>query len=668
MSLAFPNLFQPLRLGSLTLANRIVVGSMHTRLEQVETTPDRLVAFYETRARTGPAMIITGGYSPNADGTIEDESARLDSPDQIEFHRAIVGSAHRHNVPILLQILHAGRYGRHGRLVGASDIPSPINRRTPRVLTTDEVWSTIADFERCAALAKEAGYDGVEIMGSEGYLLTQFLCARTNTRDDVFGGNLDNRMRLSLEIVRRVRTRCGPDFVVVFRVSSLDLVDNGMTGEEILAFARALQDAGTDGLDNGVGWHEARVPTTQYSVPRGAWREATRRLKQAVAIPVMATNRLPMPDLAEKLIADGDADLVSLARPFLADPEYALKAREGRADEINTCIACNQACIDFIFRDKVSTCVVNPKAAHETILVPAPVVRKKSVAVVGAGAAGLACALEAAQRGHRVTLFEAGARVGGQMLLAMNVPGKEFAETIRYFETRLRRLGVDVRTGTAATIDGLAGGAFDEIVIATGATARRPAIEGLGHPAVAWYGDILSGRRIAGHKVLIVGAGGIGHDVAAYLTAPVVGSDDFLDAWGADCASRSGGGLKPPATQTASRDVTLLQRGPKAKGPPGLSTGWVLKSELTMRGVKVRTGVAYGRIDDAGLHLSTENGPETLQADTIVICAGQESDRGLHDALVSRGLRPHLIGGAEVASELDALRAIEAGTRLGLNI
>jgi 2,4-dienoyl-CoA reductase (NADPH2) len=645
------------------------MGSMHTRLECEPDGDERLAAFYAERARGGAALIVTGGVSPDRAGLLEPDADALDDAARIPFHRMVTDAVHDAGGRICLQILHAGRYAKIDGLVGASGIPSPINRRTPRALTDSEVDATVDAFARCAALAQEAGYDGVEIMASEGYLITQFTCTRTNDRTDRWGGSLENRIRFPVEIVRRTRARTGTDFLIVYRLSALDLVEGGMTGAETIVHARAIEAAGADIFNTGIGWHEARIPTIGYMVPRAAWAFAVRRIRDAVSIPVMVTNRINTPELAEQLIADGTADLVSLARPMLADAEFAKKAREGRADEINACVACNQACLDYLFRDKPATCLVNPRACYETKLPSGPAPRPKRVAVVGAGAAGLACAVTAAERGHTVTLHEARPTIGGQLNLAAAIPGKEFAETIRYFNVRIAESGIDLRLGSRPGAQELAAGRFDEVVIATGVTPRVPALAGVDHPKVIKYDDLLSGRRSAGKRVAVIGAGGIGFDVAEYLSAPSadLSVKEFLDAWGVDRTGAIAGGLGTPQAAPNAREIVVLQRKPTAPGRTlGVTTGWAIKAQLARRGVTFLTGVTYERVDDRGLHIVLEGVPRVLEIDTVVLCAGQEPVRDLYDALAALGARVHLIGGAERAEELDALRAIEQGTRLAL--
>ena len=707
----YPQLFTPLDLGFLLLPNRIVMGSMHTRLETLDRPTERIARFYVERAKGGAGLIITGGFSPNAEGLMEPGGPLFDSPEQIGEHRPITHAVHAAGGRIALQILHAGRYARVEGAVGPSAIASPINPRAPRPMSEADIGRTIDDYAATAALAREAGYDGVEIMGSEGYLINEFTAPRSNDRKDAWGGSLENRLRLPVEIMGAVRRKVGRDFLVIFRVSSIDLVQGGLTAEEIAAEARAVEAAGADIINQGIGWHEARVPTIAQKVPRAAWAFAARRLKDAVKIPVIASNRINTPQVAEAILARGDADLVSMARPMLADPEFANKAREGRGEEINVCIACNQACLDFIFSGRVASCLVNPKAGREIEFGVAQPTRAKRIAVVGAGPAGLACAVTSAERGHAVTLYEAGARIGGQLNLARNVPGKEeFDATLHYFATRIARLGVDLQLGARPGAEALAAGAFDEVVVATGVTPRPLDIPGADHPSCASYLDILDGSRTAGRRVAVIGAGGIGFDVAEFLTSPaqdVAATQAHFEAeWGVDPAITGRGGLvqanevsSPPHAEGVSstrrgavlglggirtavagsspppypsptrgegtREVVMLQRKSGRMGRSlGVSTGWVLRLLLAKRKVAQIAGVTYRRIDDAGLHIVVEGEERVVPADTIVICAGQDPARGLYDALVARGVKAHVIGGADKAAELDAMRAIDQGTRL----
>ena len=669
----YPHLLAPLSVGPFTLRNRTVMGSMHTGLEETPGGHERLAAFYAERARGGAGLIVTGGVAPSAEGAIWQGAARLTGPAEARAHRPVTDAVHRAGGLIALQILHTGRYAAHGDAVAPSAIRAPISPVKPRALTDAEVERTVDDFARCAGLAREAGYDGVEVMGSEGYLINQFVAPRTNQRADRWGGSFENRMRFPVEVVRRVRAALGPDAILVYRLSMLDLVEGGSSWDEVVALGQAVEAAGASILNTGIGWHEARIPTIATMVPRAAFTWVTRRLRGAVRVPLVATNRINDPAVAEEVLARGDADLVSMARPFLADPELVRKAAEGRAAEINTCIACNQACLDAIFSGEVCSCLVNPRACHETELPVAPAAAPLRIAVVGAGPAGLACACTAAERGHRVTLLEAAPEVGGQFNLARRIPGKEeFAETIRYFRNRLAALGVEVRLGHRASAEELAAGRYDRVVLATGVVPRHPAVPGLDHPKVAGYAEVVEGRRTVGRRVAIMGAGGIGFDVAELLTDPGDGLDRsraFREGWGIDERYAARGGLAPPARRPSPRQVWLLQRKP-AKVGAGLArtTGWIRRTLLAGRGVTMMSGVTYGAIDDAGLHVRVGGERRTLDVDTVVVCAGQEPRRDLLAALQAAGVPTTLVGGADVAAELDARRAIDQGTRAALAV
>jgi 2,4-dienoyl-CoA reductase (NADPH2) len=661
---AYPHLLAPLDLGFMTLKNRVVMGSMHTGLEDRFWNYGKLARYFAERARGGVGLIITGGIAMNRRAWLAPGAGTLNRRVDIVNHRRVTEAVHEHGAKIALQLLHAGRYAYHPLSVSASAVKSPINPFKPRALSEPEILETIDDYARSAELARDAGYDGVEIMGSEGYFLSQFLCARVNRRTDGWGGDIEGRMRLPVEVVRAVRRAAGRDFLVVFRLSLLDLVEGGNTWPEIEATGLALEGAGVDVLNTGIGWHEARVPTIVTSVPRGAFRQVTARMKQAVKIPVVASNRINTPELAEEILARGEADLVSMARPLLADADFVNKAAAGVPESINTCIACNQACLDHAFSMKRVSCLVNPRACHETELEYLPAARPKRVAVVGAGMAGLACATVAAGRGHDVTLFEASDSIGGQFRLAAAVPGKEeFRETIRYFGHELERTGVKLRLGQRAIPADVASG-FDEVVVATGVVPRVPRIPGIDHPKVLTYAELLSGKREVGDRVAVIGAGGIGIDVCEYLLhEPNVTLEAWCAEWGVDPTSSTAGGLVPPAAPPKGRTVWLCQRRP-ARGMgngPGRTTGWVHRLALKRAGVKMLGGVEYLRIDDAGLHIRHDGREKLLDAEHVVVCAGQESVR----ELVREAANVHVIGGADVAAELDAKRAIAQGSELG---
>ena len=676
---SYPHLLAPLPLGFTTLKNRVLMGSIHTGLEEAPNGFAKLAAFYAARARGGVGLIVTGGIAPNFSGRIDPHHSQLSFAWQVAKHRAITDAVHAAGGRIAMQILHGGRYSYHPLAVAPSALKSPITPFRPRALTGWGVRRTIAAYVRCAVLAQRAGYDGVEIMGSEGYLINQFVAPQTNLRDDDWGGSFLHRIRFPVAIVRRTRQAVGPNFIIVYRLSMLDLVEGGSSWDEVVALAQAIEAAGATIINTGIGWHEARIPTIATMVPRAAFTWVTRRLKGAVKIPLITTNRINDPATAEAVLARGDADMVSMARPFLADADFVAKASAGRADEINTCIGCNQACLDQIFERQTATCLVNPYACRETELVFTPAAARRKVAVVGAGPAGMACALTAAERGHDVSLFDAAAEIGGQFNLARRIPGKEeFAETLRYFRVRLKQAGVTLRLDHRAVAQDLEG--YDEVILASGVLPRTPAIPGIEHAKVASYVDVVEGRRQPGRRVAIVGAGGIGFDVAELLTAGAPadghlsdgGADDpaiaaFRDEWGIDAGYGARGGLKPAHEPLPPRQVWLLQR-KQSKVGAGLAktTGWIRRTLLKRRGVVMIAGVEYDRIDDAGLHFRVDGEPQSLDVDTIVICAGQEPRRDLVGALEAMGIRPRLIGGADVAVELDAKRAIDQGTRVAL--
>ncbi len=669
----YPHLLQPLELGFTTLKNRVLMGSMHLGLEEAKNGFERMAAFYAERARGGAGLIVTGGIAPNDAGVVHQGSAMMVSADDVARHRIVTDAVHAADGKICMQILHTGRYAYSPQLVAPSAIKAPINPFPPRPLTVEDIEQQISDFARCASLAKEAGYDGVEVMGSEGYLINQFIAQRTNQRDDEWGGAYDARIRFAVETVRRVREAAGEQFIIIYRLSMLDLVEGGSSLEEVIQLGKAIEQAGATIMNTGVGWHEARIPTISTKVPRAAFTWVTARIREQLSIPTITSNRINMPDVAEGVLARGDADMVSMARPFLADPEFVRKAEQNRADEINTCIGCNQACLDHVFAGKLTSCLVNPRACHETELVIIPTDSPKKLAVVGAGPAGLAFATTAAQRGHEVTLFDAQSEVGGQFNVAKRIPGKEeFYETLRYFSRQLELTGVTIQLNTRISAAELNAGGFDEVVLATGITPRTPPIEGIEHASVLNYLDVMNGAPV-GQKVAVIGAGGIGFDICEVLShkgqASSQNIEQFMREWGIDMTMQARGGVEgmQPEFSAGDREIHLLQRKASKVGAGlGKTTGWVHRIDLLKKGVKMHNSCEYQKVDDQGLHLIRDGEPMLLAVDNVIICAGQEPNRELAEQLGDTPL--HLIGGADVAGELDAKRAINQGTRLAAQI
>ncbi|CAB3687865.1 2,4-dienoyl-CoA reductase [NADPH] [Achromobacter denitrificans] len=665
----YPNLLEPYDFGFLTLRNRMVMGAMHTRIETLDQPLARQVQFFRERARGEVGLILTGGYAPNLAGRMEEDAPVLEHPEQLAPHQAITRAVHEEGGRIVLQILHAGRYAKHPLCVGPTEQRAPINRHTPRALTPEGIAQTVLAIARSARLAQEANYDGVEIMGSEGYLLNEFISPCTNTRSDAYGGSFENRIRLPLETVAAVRAAVGARFLLIYRISAIDLVENGLTGAETAQLALRLQQAGVDMLNTGVGWHESAIPTIAASVPRAAWDFAVSNIKRAVAIPVIASNRISTPEVGERLLASGDADFVSMARPLLADPEFAVKTRKGRPDLINSCVACNQACLDHIFTERAASCLVNPRAGRELDYPPGRAATPRRIAVAGGGAAGMAFAVYAAERGHDVALYEAGQVLGGLLNLARRIPGKsEFNETLRYFQARLSELRVPVTLGRRIKAAELRAAGYDTVVVATGVTPRLPDIEGIDHPKVALYDEVLSGRRSVGARVAIIGGGGIAFDTAEFLlgdTEESLSPERFRRHWGIDPSLQSPGGVKDIAERAPRRVIHMLQRSRDKPGARlGKSTGWILKTRLRRGGVRMIPGATYHRIDDAGLTYSCDGVTEVLPVDDIIVCAGQIAQDELSLALAGSGMRIETIGGARFATELDAARAIAEALQL----
>jgi 2,4-dienoyl-CoA reductase (NADPH2) len=674
----YPHLLAPLDLGFTTLRNRSLMGSMHTGLEEKPGGFERMAVYFAERARGGVGLMVTGGIAPNAEGGVYSGAAKLTTPEEAANHRIVTKAVHEAGGKICMQILHAGRYAYSPKQVAPSAIQAPINPFKPIELDEEGIEKQIQDFVTCATLAQTAEYDGVEIMGSEGYFINQFLVAHTNHRTDRWGGSYENRMRLPVEIVRRVREAVGPNFIIIYRLSMLDLIDGGSTWEEVVQLAQAIEQAGATLINTGIGWHEARIPTIATKVPRAAFAKVTAKMRGSVSIPLITTNRINTPEVAEQILADGDADMVSMARPFLADPEFVNKAAAGRGDEINTCIGCNQACLDHTFGGKLTSCLVNPRACHETELNYLPVTQVRKIAVVGAGPAGLAAATVAAQRGHEVTLFDSASEIGGQFNIAKRIPGKEeFYETLRYFGRKLETTGVDLRLNTRVKVDDLLGQGYDEVILATGIAPRTPAIPGVDNAKVLTYLDVILARKPVGKSVAVIGAGGIGFDVSEYLVhqgvATSLDRDAFWDEWGIDTQLEARGGVAgiKAHPHAPARQVFLLQRKATKVGDGlGKTTGWIHRTGLKNKQVQMLNSVEYLKIDDAGLHIriGAEGEEKLLPVDNVVICAGQDPLRELYEGLQAAGQSVHLIGGADVATELDAKRAIDQGSRLAAGL
>ena len=670
----YPKLFEPLNLGFTTLKNRVLMGSMHTGLEETKGGYEKMAAYFGERAEGGVGLIVTGGIAPNRAGMVGPFSSKLTNIKTADKHKVVTKAVHDNGSKICLQILHTGRYAYHPFAVAPSAKKSPISPFKPWELSKRGIEKTIKDFANTAKLAKHANYDGVEIMGSEGYLINQFIAAKTNHRTDEWGGSYENRIKFPLEIVKRVRKEVGENFIIIFRLSMLDLVKGGSKWEEVVHLARELEKVGVNLINTGIGWHEARIPTIATMVPRAAYSWVTQKMKSEIAIPLITTNRINTPEIAENILGNGDADMVSMARPFLADPEFVNKAEQGREDEINTCIACNQACLDHIFARKTSSCLVNPRACNETELNYIPTQNKKNIAVVGAGPAGLSAATILAERGHQVTLFEAGNEIGGQFNIAKQVPGKEeFFETIRYFRKKIELTGVNLKLNTRAELNDLT--KYNEVILATGIIPRMPEIKGIQNNKVMSYVDVLLAKKEVGKKVAIIGAGGIGFDVAEYLThsdkSDLPNIDRFLRVWGIDAKNEARGGVEgiKAEPEPTPREVVLMQRKKTKMGESlGKTTGWIHRLSLRNKNVKMMNAVQYDKIDDKGLHITRKGKKEIFEVDNIIICAGQLSNNKLFEPLKAKGVNIHLIGGAEIAGELDAKRAIDQGSRLAAKL
>ena len=672
--MSYPNLLAPLDLGFTQLKNRVLMGSMHTGLEEEKNGFVKLAQFYKERAEGGVGLIVTGGISPNFRGRVAPMATQLSNRCQVKKHKLVTDAVHEAGGKICMQILHAGRYGYHPLAVGPSKIKSPISPFTPSPLSNRQVLNTIKHYARAAKLAHSAGYDGVEVMGSEGYLINQFICTRTNKRDDQWGGSLENRCRFAIEIVKRIREQVGDDFIIIFRLSMLDLVEKGSTWDEVVQLAKWLEQAGVTIINTGIGWHEARIPTIATSVPRGAFSWVTERMKKEVSVPLIATNRINTPEIAENIIASGQADMVSMARPFLADAEFVNKAKDNKANLINTCIGCNQACLDHTFQLKRATCLVNPRACYETELNITPAFSKKKIAVVGAGPAGIAFAISATQRGHSTVIFEQKDEIGGQFNLARKIPGKEeFNETIRYFNEMIKDLDIELRLNTKFTPEIISSEEFDEVVLASGVVPRKLALEGITHQKVVDYQQVLNGEAELGDSIAIIGAGGIGFDVAHFIAESqsiTLDQNKWLNNWGIDKQYVNAGGLTTNEPEHGvAKTIYLMQRKSSKMGKGlGKTTGWIHRSVLKQHGVISKTGISYEKVDDQGLHIKQGENSEILNVDNVVICAGQESNRELLQQIEKTGINYHLIGGVDVAAEVDAKRAIRQGVKLALEI